>query len=103
MGKFVKNDQGFVCVNCGATVEPFKVTSRDHCNCCLVGLHVDVNPGDRANTCRGVLRPVGVKVDSRKGYVIMYRCDTCGRAVNNKAAGDDNFEEILKVSKGGDK
>ena len=97
--RFSKNDSGFVCVGCGVIVAPLGITSRDHCNVCLAGLHVDINPGDRENKCRGVLKPIGIRVDAKKGYIIIYRCAKCGKEINNKAAGDDNFEEILRASK----
>ena len=99
MKTFTKNDSGFICENCGASVPPLGVTSRDHCNACLYGLHIDINPGDRANSCRGMLEPVGVSHTSRKGYVIHYRCLSCGAHVNNKAAPDDDFGAILTISK----
>jgi hypothetical protein len=47
--RFVKNDDFFVCVHCGKEVKPLGYTSRDHCPFCLWSVHVDVNPGDRAN------------------------------------------------------
>ena len=98
MKKFTKNDASFVCVNCGSFVPELRSSSRDHCSTCLYGLHVDVNPGDRANSCEGVLVPVAVVVN-QKGYVIKYRCNKCGTTINNKAAMDDNFEEMLKICK----
>ena len=93
MKKFTKNDSSFTCINCGAFVPELKTTSRDHCNNCLHGLHVDVNPGDRANECKGVLVPIGVTTK------IHYKCAKCGARVNNKSAHDDNFEEMLKICK----
>ena len=97
---FSKNDEGFKCANCGKRVEKLGYTSRDHCNYCLCSLHVDVNPGDRANTCHGLLVPVSARVDGKKGYIIGYKCMLCGKQVNNKAATDDDFEQLLKVMNG---
>ena len=51
--RFTKNDSGFVCRNCGAEVPPLSYSSRDHCRVCLCSLHVDIDPGDRANGCGG--------------------------------------------------
>jgi len=99
MKRFSKNDTGFVCVHCRCDVTPLGVSSRDHCTHCLHGLHVDVNPGDRANECGGVLVPSAVSPDAKHGYVIHYICAGCGARVNNRAAKDDNFEEILRVCK----
>ena len=97
---FSKNDEGFKCVNCGKRVEKLGYTSRDHCKHCLCSLHVDINPGDRLNTCQGLLVPVSARVDGKKGYVVTYKCASCGKLVNNKAAADDNFEVLLSVMNG---
>jgi len=83
--RFQKRDEGFVCTHCGHFVVPNEVTSRDHCPRCLTGLHVDENPGDRANPCRGVLRPVSAQPHPKKGFVIFYRCERCGKILRNKA------------------
>lgn len=95
---FVKNDAGFVCVHCGYQVPPLYTTSRDHCPRCLYSLHVDVNPGDRANPCHGELVPIGIEHNSKKGLIINYHCDTCGEYHNNKAAPDDDYDTILELS-----
>ncbi len=95
---FIKNDRGFVCQNCGKQVSPLGYTSRNHCPFCLYSLHVDINPGDRANTCNGLQRPIGIENNSKKGYVIIYKCTRCGKITRNKSAQDDNFDRILQVS-----
>ena len=84
--RFRKNDRGFVCLHCGRTVPPLGYTSRNHCPFCLWSLHVDVLPGDRANPCRGLLRPVKTEPDPKKGFVIVHRCEKCGATVRCKAA-----------------
>lgn len=84
--RFAKNDNGFVCTHCGKTVLPLGVTSRNHCPFCLWSLHVDVNPGDRANGCRGEMEPIGALTDPRKGYIILHKCRKCGEIHRNKAA-----------------
>lgn len=95
---FKKNDQSFKCVNCGCNVEKLNYSSRDHCNICLYGLHVDIMPGDRLNECKGVLKPIEILQDSKKGCIIVYKCLKCGAIIRNKMAEDDNYEEILKIS-----
>lgn len=97
MKNFVKNDNAFVCLHCGAHVLPLGYTSRDHCNKCLASIHVDINPGDRSNTCQGLMFPVDVEIDNKKGYKIKYVCSKCGATHNNKSAIDDNFKTILSV------
>ena len=55
---FIKNDEAFKCINCGSQVGKLGYTSRDHCNECLYSIHVDIFPGDRQNTCKGILKPI---------------------------------------------
>ena len=86
--RFTKNDDTFVCKNCGLTVKPLGYSSRNHCPRCLCSLHVDINPGDRANPCGGILRPIKVEPDPKKGYIIIHRCDKCGEIRRNKAANE---------------
>ena len=81
---FTKNDAGFICAGCGKEVLPLGYTSRNHCPFCLCSLHVDVNPGDRANPCGGLLRPYRAEPHPKKGYVILHRCDRCGATEGDK-------------------
>ena len=97
MKNFEKNDSGFICRTCKKNVQPLKYSSRDHCTKCLCSIHIDINPGDRANTCLGTLIPVDVTINNKKGYIITYKCDKCGILHNNKSAEDDTFSTILKV------
>ena len=100
MKQFQKNDNEFICVNCGTKVEKLGYTSRDHCNKCLCSIHVDINPGDRANDCLGLLVPYSCLPSTKKGYVITYKCEKCGKFHNNKTAEDDSFKSILSVING---
>ncbi len=86
--RFVKNDSGFVCRNCGKTVEPLGSSSRNHCPFCLASLHVDVNPGDRAADCGGIMDAVSARPDPRHGYLIAHRCRKCGALRKNRSAYD---------------
>lgn len=96
---FIKNDNEFICKNCGRKVEKLGYTSRDHCNFCLYSLHVDIMPGDRLNKCRGILKPVNVIETAKKGKVIIYKCQKCGLEVRNIVANDDNEDEIYNIVK----
>lgn len=95
---------GFTCTVCGAVVPPLANGSyRNHCPHCLHSLHVDVNPGDRAHPCRGVLEPVGVEHSGKKGWVIVHRCRRCGVTRRNRAALDDpacpdDYDAIVALS-----
>lgn len=99
MKNFTKNDNGFICINCGREVKPLKYTSRNHCPYCLHSLHVDIMPGDRLNECKGLLKPINVEISGKKGYVIVHKCTKCGKICRNKSADDDNFDEILRIMK----
>ena len=55
MKLFSKNDDSFTCEHCKKEVKPLNYTSRDHCPYCLYSKHVDINPGDRSNECKGLL------------------------------------------------
>ena len=97
---FSKNDDGFVCQNCGAKVGKLGYTSRDHCPKCLCSLHVDVMPGDRQNDCCGLMVPISCTYSAKKGYIISYRCQKCGQIHNNKYANDDDMKVIFSLMNG---
>ncbi|MDE5539664.1 MAG: RNHCP domain-containing protein [Bacilli bacterium] len=95
--KFTMIDEEFVCEVCGTPVSPLNYTARDHCPNCLSSKHVDINPGDRACNCLGVLQPVGIEKGKRDTYKIIYRCCKCQMVKRNVAARDDNFDKILDI------
>lgn len=95
---------GFICVNCSFEVLPLSNGSyRNHCPNCLHSLHVDLKiPGDRLSTCKGVMKPICVEYNSRKGYQIVFKCTKCGYETVNKIAEDihgqsDNMDEVYKL------
>ena len=98
MANFVEIDEEFICENCRKDVPKLNYTSRDHCPYCLYAKHVDINPGDRAENCHGMLEPIGIENNPKKGYVIIYKCKKCGAIRKNIAAKDDNMKLIIKVS-----
>lgn len=91
-------NSSFTCAVCGASVpEIHRGTIRDHCPTCLCSLHVDNKPGDRAATCKGVLRPAASDYSGKKGHIIIYKCDSCGIEKRNKLAPDDNMDAFLAI------
>ena len=98
MKKFTMIDEKFICENCGNNVEKLKVTARDHCPYCLYSKHVDINPGDRENPCKGLLKPVGIE-KHKDTYKILYKCEKCHQEHKNIMAIDDDMNEIIKISK----
>ena len=99
MKQFVKKDEAFTCINCGKEVDPLGYTTRDHCPYCLYSIHIDIMPGDRANTCKGILKPIGIE-KFKDTYKIVYRCEKCHEEHKNIMATDDSLDEIINISKG---
>lgn len=97
MKRFQKNNQDFVCINCGEHVQKHPTTSRDHCNFCLYGRHVDINPGDRQNGCKGILKPIGLKSNNKKTQ-IAYDCERCFERVYCIASEDDDRDLLIELS-----
>ena len=95
--KFTEIDEEFICDNCQKKVSKLGYSCRNHCPYCLHSKHVDINPGDRKETCHGDLEPIGLEIN-KKGYVIIHKCKKCGAIRKNKAAEDDNMELIIKLS-----
>ena len=96
--KFKMIDEDFICLNCGYSVSHLGYTARDHCPKCLYSLHVDINPGDRKETCHGLLVPVGIEKAKKDNYKIVYKCSLCGKMVKNICAKDDDMEKIIELS-----
>lgn len=99
-----KENTGFVCENCGQIVLSLNNGSyRNHCPFCLYSKHVDNKPGDRQSICKGLMKPIGIKISSKKGIQIVHECIKCGmRKINKIAEHDvqaDNVEEIIKMMK----
>ena len=98
LNSFTKIDEEFVCENCGRNVPKLGYTCRNHCPYCLYSKHLDINPGDRAESCHGILEPIGLETNSKKGYMIVFKCKKCGAIRKNKIAEDDNMKEIINLS-----
>ncbi len=97
MKQFVKRDEQFICENCNKEVEPLNYTTRDHCPFCLYSKHVDINPGDRANNCKGLLKPIGIE-KYKDTFKIIYKCEKCGETHKNIIAKDDDMDKIIEIS-----
>ena len=71
----------------------------NHCPNCLFSKDVDINPGDRAAKCRGLMAPVDIEI-KKDDYIIVHRCMKCGKERKNKSASNDNFDTIISITKG---
>lgn len=94
-----KLDEEFICQNCNKYVNKLGYTSRNHCPHCLHSIHIDNIPGDRSNTCLGLMEPIQIEESNKKGYIIVFRCTKCGEIKRNKSADDDNFDKILEITR----
>ena len=97
MKTFNMIDKEFTCINCHKHVDKLDYSARDHCPYCLYSLHVDINPGDRANPCKGLLVPIGIE-KFKNTYKIIYKCNKCNELHKNIMAKDDNYDEIIRLS-----
>lgn len=101
MPKFIARNDGFACEHCGKKVAPivYGGSYRNHCPFCLWSKHVDSDiPGDRANSCQGMMEPVGVTTKSGGEFTLIHKCIKCGFSRLNRIAGDDDTGLISKIS-----
>lgn len=97
MKQFLMRDENFICEHCGKEITKLGYSARDHCPYCLYSKHVDINPGDRANECKGLLKPIGIE-KFKNTFKIIYKCEKCGILHKNKIADDDNMDLIINLS-----
>ena len=93
-------NDSFTCRVCGRLVVPAGAGSghRNHCPNCLCSLHLDVEPGDRAADCGGIMDPVGVWVRKNGEWAIIHRCRRCGHLSSNRVAADDNPMKLMSIA-----
>ncbi len=94
---FQRRVEDFTCEVCGLSVRGTGYTN--HCPRCLWSKHVDVQPGDRAATCHGLMEPIALEIRGDR-YILLHRCTRCGVVRRNKAAADDDFAALLRVARG---
>lgn len=97
MKKFNMIDENFICENCGKNVKKLNYTARDHCPYCLYSKHVDIMPGDRKNSCCGLLEPINIE-KFKDTFKIIYQCQKCKELHKNIMAKDDDINLIIKLS-----
>lgn len=97
MKTFFELDEAFICEKCGFKVDRLGYSCRDHCPNCLYSKHVDKNPGDRKNKCRGLLKPIGME-KYKDTYKIIYQCEKCNTIHKNVMAKDDNMNILINLS-----
>src|SRR3989344_579387 len=94
--KFQKKVEDFACEHCGYEVKGNGYTN--HCPRCLWSRHIDINPGDRAAECGGMMEPVAAE-GSSNNTAIVHECVDCGYRQKNKISPADNIDELAKVAR----
>ena len=95
MKLFQRRIEDFVCENCGYDVVGNGYTN--HCPKCLYSKHVDMNPGDRKNPCKGLMEPVSIE-QKHGEYMILHRCIKCKFEKRNHTVPEDNYEKIIELT-----
>ena len=93
---FKKHKESFTCEQCGTFVEGNGYTN--HCPECFTSKHVDVDPGDRAAECGGLMPVTAVELKKSK-YVLVQTCEQCGHVRNNKVQEQDNMTKLAELQK----
>jgi hypothetical protein len=92
---FQRTIENFECEHCHANISGNGYTN--HCSSCLWSKHVDINPGDRAATCGGLMKPTALENENGE-YVITHTCVTCSYKKRNKISPTDNFDVVVQVA-----
>lgn len=92
---FKRTVENFTCEHCGTSVAGDGYTN--HCPECLWSKHVDVEPGDRAATCGGMMEPIALE-GSTGQYRIIQRCEKCRIERPIGLAKNDNMKAVLSIA-----
>ncbi|HAZ17087.1 MAG: hypothetical protein A3H59_03800 [Candidatus Jacksonbacteria bacterium RIFCSPLOWO2_02_FULL_43_9] len=94
--KFTRTIENFTCQQCKTHVTGNGYTN--HCPHCLWSKHVDINPGDRAHSCTGLMEPIQINIQSNE-TIITHQCTKCGTIKKNKNHESDSTSAILAMMK----
>ncbi|MBI5139927.1 MAG: RNHCP domain-containing protein [Candidatus Vogelbacteria bacterium] len=92
---FIRTVEDFVCGHCGVKVIGDGYTN--HCPSCLWSKHVDIDPGDRKESCHGLMEPIGVELFGQETKLIQ-KCENCGLVRKNRTGDKDSNTAIVAVS-----
>jgi len=95
MKKFTRTIENFICGNCGENVKGNGYTN--HCPECLWCRHVDINPGDRAEKCGGMMEPINVEIIGGES-IVNHHCLKCGFERKNKVDIKDNNDIVIELT-----
>ncbi len=97
----------FNCDNCQKEIKTtgfIGTKNRNHCPFCLYSKHVDIKPGDRKETCQGLMQPIGLTFkhegEGKQGEIMLvHKCLVCNKESFNRIAADDDPLKILSLAK----
>ena len=92
---FVKNVEDFKCEKCGTEVKGSGYTN--HCPKCLWSKHVDVEPGDRAEGCGGMMEPIALEGTVAR-YRIVHKCKKCALVRRVDVSDSDDTEAVIAIA-----
>jgi hypothetical protein len=93
--KFAKKTENFTCGHCKKKVIGNGYTN--HCPNCLWSKHVDVNPGDRAEKCKGLMEPINLELKNGE-YILTQKCGKCGAEKRCKTSKDDSIKALTELT-----
>ncbi len=93
---FKRTIENFTCEHCGAAVAGNGYTN--HCPHCLYSKHVDINPGDRAALCGGLMKAIAME-SKGKDWIIVHECLLCGFRRKNRVVDADDREALIDLGK----
>ena len=92
---FQKRVEDFACEHCGRKVAGSGYTN--HCPECLWSKHVDIEPGDRAADCGGMMEPIAIEGSTGNGYMVRQKCQRCGHERRNSIGPGDSTATVLSL------
>ena len=93
---FIKNKEDFNCENCSSKNRGNGYTN--HCSECLYSIHVDVDPGDRLNSCGGLMEPIYVSYTNNNKYLV-HKCLKCSFEKRNILNVNDSVDKMIQIQK----
>jgi len=96
--QFQRKKEDFICDQCNTLVQGNGYTN--HCPKCLWSKHVDIQPGDRAETCHGGMKPIALLPKTGGGLDharILHKCVQCGYEKWNESSSEDSSESLLAL------
>lgn len=92
---FKRTIEDFTCEHCGTGVKGDGYTN--HCPRCLWSKHVDVQPGDRAASCAGMMKPIRLEGSTGK-YRIIQTCERCNISRPIAVDKNDDIKAVLALA-----